>query len=80
MVKKNIDKLSIPIRILFFIIGLGVLTFFAVYSFQWDKLPFAIGFVGVNVSQYVFPAMFVLFGIIASALLMASFDGKWRLR
>ena len=80
MKNENTKLLSIPIRILYFIIGLTILTFLAVYSFQWDKLPFGVTFFGNTISQYVFPAMFVLVSIIAGALLMSSFDGKWRLR
>jgi len=77
---KNIKKLSIPIRILYFIIGLTVLTTLMIYSVQWNNLPFGIFFLSINITSYVFPAIFVLVSIIAGALLMSSFDGKWRLR
>lgn len=72
--------LSIPIRILYFIIGLTILTVLMVYSIQWENLPFGIFFFSYNVTSIVFPAIFVLVSIIAGALLMSSFDGKWRLR
>lgn len=80
MKKKNIKELSIPARILYFIIGLSILTTLMIYSIQWELLPFTITFFSKNITQYVLPAIFVFIGIIASALLMASFDGKWRLR
>lgn len=80
MKKQNIKQLSIPTRILFFCIGLIVLTLIMVYSIQWNNLPFAITFFENNITSYILPVVFVLISIIAGALLMASFDGKWRLR
>lgn len=80
MTNKNTKQLSLTARILNFIIGLVILTVLMIYSIQWDNLPFAITFFEQNVTSYVLPAVFVLTGVIASALLLSSFDGKWRLR
>lgn len=79
MKQKN-KELGITTRILYFIIGLIILTALMVYSIQWNNLPFAITFLENNITSYVLPAIFVLIGIIASALLLSAFDGKWRLR
>ena len=72
--------LSIPVRIIYFIIGLSILTVLMVYSIQWENLPFGIFFFSYNVTSIVFPAIFVLVSIIAGGMIMAGFDGKWRLR
>lgn len=80
MVKRKQTELSLSVRILYFVIGLTILTALMIYSIQWDNLPFGIFFFSYNITSYVLPAIFVLVSIIAGALLMSSFDGKWRLR
>lgn len=68
-------KESIEKRILYFIIGMAILVFLAVYSFNLMDLP-RITFIGIDITVYAFPPILILFGIYGSSLVKSAFTGK----
>ena len=74
MVRKG--KISISKRSIYFIIGMVILTFLMIFSFQWDELPFSFVAFGKDVTKYTLPPFLILLGAMGTSLLKSGITGK----
>lgn len=67
------------IRVLAFMVGMGIAIFLIVYSIRWEDLPIQLTMAGSNVTPWAMAGIIVLFGIVAGTLIKSALLGKWRL-
>ena len=74
--KQKNNKESLSNRLIYFIMGMGILTALTVVSIQWDLLPFKIMILGKDITPYALTPMLIFVGILGSSLLSSSFSGN----
>ena len=72
-------KLSFPIRLLYFIVGMVLATAIIIYGVTWANPIFDLSVVGVSVNTWITAAFIVLIGIFAGTLIKSAILGKNRL-
>ena len=72
-------KLSSPMRVLAFIVGMTLAIGLLVYSIRWEDLPIQINMAGQDVTVYALAGFLVLIGIMAHTMIKSGLLGEMRL-
>lgn len=81
MAKKRSSKneLKALTRIVYFIIGLALLSALLLYSVQWDALPFRVYNLGSDITPYALASLLVLLSILGGTLVKSALYGRFEL-
>ena len=78
--KSKLKKRFNPtIRVVYFIVGLALLTLLLLYSIQWELLPFRVMNFGQDITPYALASGLVLTSIFGGTLIKSAIYGEWNL-